>query len=268
MKKIDKIGNAALLLVIILIFYLTPNFGNYLSLLQFTHEESQARNAIQEQEKQRVSVMLNSVESLAIKDPNLKACVVTEASFRARINPGSTGGRAVVSELDILRCPGMQVRTLDGIEGMSSLRTLVLDRNDIRELQPLSGLAKLESLDLMDNQVVDVSPLTALPKLKSLNLRGNVLIDITQLTALKGLQRLVMPDLYNAYCADVEYIQTFEHIRKSTAIGRLYCQGRMTRELARILAKDRAAWTRKEEMQVLVHRINERKKWLQTDTAE
>jgi len=91
----------------------------------------------------------------------------------------------------------------------------------------------------MDNQVADVSVVPGLSKPKVINLRGNTYLDITPLTALMGLQRLVLPELYNTCCADIEYIQTFGHVRKSTAIGRVYCQGRMTRELAGRLDKDR-----------------------------
>jgi len=262
MKRINIIGNIMLFVVVALIIYLSPNFINYISLFNIQRQETNIRNAYLEQQNERVSVMQRSVAHLGIKDKKLLACIEKEAEERAGIDPRSTGGRYSASELDILTCPGLGIRSLDGLEGMSKLRSIILFRNEIRDLNPLSNLHALERLDISYNKVVDISPLTNLHKLTRLNLNGNSVTNVRLLGEMPNLTSLGLPDLQGILCADLEYLQSFSHISHNSNFHVIHCRGRKEPKIAEILAKDRSEWTPQEEEAYLYYKINERKKKL------
>ncbi len=259
MRGIDLAGSAALLAVLILIVFLSPNLSTYVALITVSKEASEKRRALSEQEKTRVAAMLHSVKRLAIEDDNLRKCIEREAKSRARIDPRGTGGRYQANELDSLSCPRMGIRSLRGIAKLADLRHLVLFENEIRDLRPLSTLQNLETLDLSDNRIVDISPLVGLPALAHLTLTDNPTIDVMPLARMTSLKDVSLPDLSNAYCADIEHLQSLEHIKRASSLGGIHCRGRMTRKLARILEKEPSEWSRKEEEQYLYYKINRSK---------
>jgi hypothetical protein len=262
MKRIDIIGNVALFSVIALIIYLSQNFSNYISLLRLHERDTHIQDAYVEQKKERISTMQRSVNSLKIKDEKLRACIENQSTDLASVDPRSTGGRYVASELDTLTCPGLGIRSLDGLEGMTKLKSLILFRNEIVDLKPLSNLYALERLDVSGNRINDISPIANLPKLTDLYLSGNRISNVRPLGKMTSLTRLALPDLQGILCSDLEYLRTVPHISRNSDLYVYNCQGRKDPKIDQILAKDRSEWTHQEEEAYLYYKINERKKRL------
>ena len=83
--------------------------------------------------------------------------------------------------LDVRRC---NITSLNGLEGLTGLKSLVLDNNQISDLKPLSNLTSLTLLQVNDNQISDLRPLSTLTNLYSLHISNN------QITTLAGLENL------------------------------------------------------------------------------
>ena len=74
-----------------------------------------------------------------------------------------------VTEID---ATGLNVQTLNGIEGCRNLTVLLLSDNSVRSISPLENLVNLRVLDLSDNEVTQISALSGLFLLEELNLGG------------------------------------------------------------------------------------------------
>jgi Leucine-rich repeat (LRR) protein len=260
MKQINTIGNVALILVIAIIIFLLPDFSGYLSLLNQQNQEAHIQDAYVEQKQERISTMKRSVEDLNIKDSSLRGCIENQARDRASVDPRSTGGRYIASELDTLTCPGLGIKKLDGLEGMTQLKSLSLFHNEITDLEPLSKLHKLEQLDVSDNRISDISPLVNLPNLTDLNLGGNKINEIRILGEIPKLTNLILPDLQSILCADLDYLKTLPFLSRNNNLYVYNCKGRMGPRMRQILTKDRSEWTLQEEEEYLLYELNEWKK--------
>lgn len=71
-----------------------------------------------------------------------------------------------------------------------NITTLELRRNEIRSLDGIEVLASMRRLDLTDNKIAVLSPLSMLMKLEELFLAQNNISDIKQLDHLKDLSEL------------------------------------------------------------------------------
>lgn len=69
--------------------------------------------------------------------------------------------------------------SLEGIEHLSNLQSLILNDCKISDITPISTLTNLEHLELKDNEIEDFSPLENLTALKYLKIRGNISDDYT-----------------------------------------------------------------------------------------
>lgn len=67
---------------------------------------------------------------------------------------------------------GLNIETLDGIEGCRNLTVLDLRENSIRSITPLENLVNLRVLDLGGNNVAQISAVSGLFLLEELNLSG------------------------------------------------------------------------------------------------
>lgn len=87
-----------------------------------------------------------------------------------------------VTEVD---ASGLNVQTLDGIEGCRNLTVLDLRNNQVRSITPLENLVNLRVLDLGDNNVAQITALSGLFLLEELNLSGPAMeiIDWSPLSA-------------------------------------------------------------------------------------
>lgn len=87
-----------------------------------------------------------------------------------------------VTEVD---ASGLNVQTLDGIEGCRNLTVLDLRNNQVRSITPLENLVNLRVLDLGENNVAQITALSGLFLLEELNLSGPAMeiIDWSPLSA-------------------------------------------------------------------------------------
>lgn len=92
--------------------------------------------------------------------------------------------------LSILDFSQNQVRYLEALKGLTSLKELYLNYNQVTDLEPLSDLISLIILDFSFNQVADLSPLTGLISLKTLAFRSNQVKDLSPLSDLTSLNQL------------------------------------------------------------------------------
>lgn len=76
---------------------------------------------------------------------------------------------------------GWTVSSLEGLEGLTGLRTLEIPRTAVTDLSPLEACRDLERLDLGDTQVTDLSPLAGCACLKVLYLGSADVEDFTPL---------------------------------------------------------------------------------------
>lgn len=74
-----------------------------------------------------------------------------------------------VRELD---ASGLNIATLDGIEGCRNLTVLDLRSNNVRSITPLENLVNLRVLDLGNNNVAQITALSGLFLLEELTLSG------------------------------------------------------------------------------------------------
>lgn len=79
---------------------------------------------------------------------------------------------------------------LSGIEQMTNLSRLELQRNFISDISPLSALTQLNHLDLSDNRISEVEALRPLSNLTYLNLNNNLIIHCIAIGALTELRAL------------------------------------------------------------------------------
>lgn len=66
---------------------------------------------------------------------------------------------------------------LEGIEHLTNLQKLTLERCQIEDISYLSSLTNLTELKLIDNNIENIEALTNLSSLKTLTLRGNLISD-------------------------------------------------------------------------------------------
>ncbi|WP_274362909.1 CotH kinase family protein [Paenibacillus thermotolerans] len=92
-----------------------------------------------------------------------------------------------VEELD-LRNRGLQ--DLAGLEYLTNLVRLDLEKNVISDLSPLASLKRLQELNVQDNRIRDISALRHMLQLKDLNMRGNLISDLRPINGLVQLEVL------------------------------------------------------------------------------
>ena len=107
--------------------------------------------------------------------------------------PGSELTAGDLLSLRALDASSLDVRSLAGLDGASSLERLWLGGNRIADLGGVSNLVSLRWLDLSDNGLADVSMLSGLTGLTTLLLGGNRIEDVSPLSSLTGLTALSLP---------------------------------------------------------------------------
>src|SRR5262245_32494242 len=66
-----------------------------------------------------------------------------------------------------------RISTIVPLEGLTNLRSLVLQNNLITDLRPLSGMTRLTDLSISTNRISDLTPLKNLGSLEELSLGEN-----------------------------------------------------------------------------------------------
>ncbi len=110
--------------------------------------------------------------------------------------------RETVTDLAVLlnrvRCTDLSLngcenlKDIQCLEQVESLRYLDLRRTGVSDVGPLAALTNLQWLDLTVTGVSDVGPLAALTNLRRLDLDGTGVSDVGPLAALTKLQRLFL----------------------------------------------------------------------------
>ncbi|WP_421742995.1 hypothetical protein [Cellulomonas sp.] len=134
-----------------------------------------------------VRVAQRQTASDVVVDPVLAACVEHTALAPARLD-----------EVYTVDCPwdgsGEQVRSLAGIEKLTSVREIDLTGQDVSDLGPLAAMPGLTSLRLTGNDAVaDLSPLGGLP-LANLGLSDTGVTDLGPLARTTTLQWVGLAD--------------------------------------------------------------------------
>lgn len=93
--------------------------------------------------------------------------------------------------LEVIRCNGSGIESLEGIEGLINLRQIDCSDNDnISSLVPLSGLTNLEEIRCGNTMVKSLAPLRDMTNLLSLDLHYTTIVDLRILKDLRKLEEL------------------------------------------------------------------------------
>lgn len=142
-------------------------------------------------------------------DPNLANCVAREMG-----QPGSSTkvSQSALTHVRSLSCNGdrvetsttytahstqplddldkTRIRSIQGLDTLTSLAGLSLPNNKVNDLTPLADLQTLGSITLTNNQVTDLTPLAGHSVLTNLGLSGNTITDLTPLARVRTLRFL------------------------------------------------------------------------------
>ncbi len=129
-----------------------------------------------------------SINNQPVYDPTGRSInnEVSDADLQGCINLAMQQQRVdYPMELTVLSCANSQIRALDNIGQLASLRFLDLGNNSISNITPLEELPTLGGLNLANNAITDISPLLNMQSLASVSLFGNNNIPCDQLSALR-----------------------------------------------------------------------------------
>jgi uncharacterized repeat protein (TIGR02543 family) len=116
-------------------------------------------------------------------DPNLAAIVASYANHGV----GQPLTKYDIASITGINVPRSSISNLQGIENLTNLTSLILDKNQIRDISSLANLTKLTDLGLIGNRISDIRPLANLTNLTFLELSGNQISDIRPLANLTNL---------------------------------------------------------------------------------
>jgi cell wall-associated NlpC family hydrolase len=125
-----------------------------------------------------------------LRDPNLRAAVVSRLVEQGQLPPGSDGTTMTPSDLEALTslsAPDSGITCLDGLELAVHLTTLDLHGNEIASVSPLDGLAGLTELDLSGNRLDTTADCPAMATITALRGRGTHVSHQPQRAALATL---------------------------------------------------------------------------------
>ena len=111
------------------------------------------------------------------------------------------------------------ITSLVGIQNLTSLTFLLIERHGVTDISPLSGLTSLTRLHLRDNAISDISALSGLTGVTELALSGN---SITDIGALSGLTSLALLHLSGNLITDISALSGL------TSLETLYLDGNRT----------------------------------------
>lgn len=130
---------------------------------------------------------------------------LTELDASYRKLERSLGGLEYFTALTELNLTYTLTNNISQLNGMTRLRKLFLQDNQIADLSPISKMAFLEELDLGKNQIVNINPLMWLwnNNMHTLQLNDN---QIDDLWGLKGFTRLEELNLANNRITNIPYL--------------------------------------------------------------
>ena len=131
--------------------------------------------------------------------------------YRVRKMPALAEGQPPIVEGDlILRGLGIRdISEIKGLEYLTSVKSLNLDKNQIKEIKGLENLTELKSLNLSVNQINEIKGLENLENLTSLDLGKN---QITKICGLESLTKLEFMWLYDNNICMIEGLENLSNL--------------------------------------------------------
>ncbi len=119
--------------------------------------------------------------------------------------------------LEIIRCNGSGIESIEGVEGLINLRKFDCSDNDnISSLVPLSELTNIEKIKCGNTMVKSLAPLRNLVNLVELDLHYTTVVDLRILKDLKKLESLDVSQNISLFALDgVEYMKELREINLS-----------------------------------------------------
>lgn len=211
-----------LLFTLIFCAFVLPKAIEYLG----GHDAQLGKKSIAYQHKQmtdkqddHTQKLLKALDELRLRDHKFRECVHSSMSKYFGIN--NSRGIQSPTELKHLRCDGIIVSSIYGI-------------NKFRNL---------ESISLIGSDITNVGQLASLPKLASINLIGGNknISNIDELSQLDTLKNIQFPDLEKNYCYEAKSVvlnmeKNFSH-KAQHNFKYIQCRGKDDHRVARIIEK-------------------------------
>ncbi|QIW18532.1 leucine-rich repeat protein [Bacillus thuringiensis serovar andalousiensis] len=159
--------------------------------VQFEVNALNLGNIVQEEQKE------NTEDKVDQQDES--GNVILDKQLQKHINKYNLGRDnldAPITKEDLLQIETLSIYSDEGIneiaglEHMTNLEKLTLQKSNVKDIAPLSSLKKLKYLDLYSNQIENIEPIAQLEKLNMLSLRNNKIVDITPINKLKKVKIL------------------------------------------------------------------------------
>ena len=101
---------------------------------------------------------------------------------------------------------GEGITDISLIAGLTNLRSLMLQNNNISDITAITGMTEMGHLILFDNNISDISPLAGMPDLFFVGLNNNNISDLTPLAGLTNPMTLL---LWNNNISDLRPLAGF-----------------------------------------------------------
>lgn len=156
----------------------------------------------------QIAVSVKTCDEVIFADAGLESAVRANAAFT-----GQPSGRICADQtagIKLLSLDGkLSSANLSGIEKLTALRTLYLQRNNLSDISPLASLPELRKVILNYNSVTDLSPLGDSYWLINLSAIGN---GITDISPLAGISNLITVNLSDNQISDVSALGNHSRI--------------------------------------------------------
>lgn len=105
--------------------------------------------------------------------------------------------------LEVVKCNGSSIESLDGLENLTNLRELDCSDNDnINSLKSIANLVNLEKLNCGNTMVKSLAPIRGMKKLRNLDLHYTTIIDLRILRDLTAIEYLNVSNNISLYSLD------------------------------------------------------------------
>ena len=120
----------------------------------------------------------------------LKECIIEELGLPVE----SEITEEELSELQVLRCDGLEISDISLLTLAPNLDTLRITDSGIIDISPIASLHNLTFLDLSHNAISDISALAGLTSILDLELHDNRILDISPLRDFAQLDAVTLHD--------------------------------------------------------------------------
>ncbi|EAE5923245.1 internalin [Listeria monocytogenes] len=127
-----------------------------------------------------------------VSQDELNMIEIVDTSYGPTSGVNSIEGIQYLNHLNTLILQGGNVSDIGPLSGLTSLTTLVISSHKLSDIRPLSNLTNLTILQINQNQISDISPLAGLINLTNLQINQNQISDISPLAGLTNLTSLNM----------------------------------------------------------------------------